>query len=292
MEVEVLHEDGDLAIICKKAGIAVHPGPHEHHLVRPVRLANKANKATLLTEPSGLVREDGASGVAVGVAVGVADGVQQQKRFLIEDLQNHWPNLPGPAERPGIVHRLDKDTEGLMIIAKTETAYHNLIESFAKRRIRKRYVAWTYGFLASDRHFGRVQTGISRNPRARLKMMVTEGGKPAETIYRVLQVMKTKTGLRYYKLLLAPRTGRTHQLRVHLAHLGIPVVNDPWYAPKHAKKKSRNGLPYQKKINSLGLLLQAQGLRFFHPIEKKKRLHFSLSLSNRLQQFEEIVCEF
>ncbi len=268
MDLQIFYEDGHLAVIYKRAGIAVHPGPHE---IRENMLPNR-------------------SSLPYELSVHQSDS-KLQKVFLIQDIMDRWSNLPGPPERPGIVHRLDRDTEGLMIIARSEEAYESLVRSFATRQIQKRYIAWTYGFTPAQRHFGKVQTGISRDPKKRLRMVVAKSGKSAETTYRVLSMKKTRTGLRFYKVLLSPKTGRTHQLRVHLAYLGIPVVNDPWYAPKHVRKKRLRGLPLQKKANDLGLLLQARRLKFYHPIQKKMCLDFSAPYPKRFQEFDEIVNE-
>jgi 23S rRNA pseudouridine1911/1915/1917 synthase len=129
--------------------------------------------------------------------------------------------------RPGIVHRLDKDTSGVIIVAKNVTAHDFLARQFQERRARKRYIALVAGALPGDR--GIVDMRIARDPRDRKKFScVGSGGRQAVTRYRVLRRFPVEKGA-YGYVLLSPRTGRTHQLRVHMKHLGAPILGDPLY---------------------------------------------------------------
>ncbi len=150
--------------------------------------------------------------------------------------------------RPGIVHRIDKDTSGLLIVAKNDTAHAGLAAQIAAHSFDRFYEAVVYGNLKEDT--GHVNAPIGRNPADRKKMAVTfKNSKPAVTHYSVLQRYGSFTHLR-----LQLETGRTHQIRVHMAHIGHPVAGDPVYGPS-------------KVIASLqGQCLHAKAIGFDHPI--------------------------
>lgn len=155
-------------------------------------------------------------------------------------------SLSGPS-RPGIVHRLDKDTSGLMVVAKTDAAHVFLSNELKERRVKKRYVALCHGNIKEDG--GVIKTLIGRHPKDRKKMAVTRDGREAESRYKVLE--------RYGKYTLVEFdivTGRTHQIRVHAKHIGHPVVGDAVYT----KLKDPFGLD--------GQLLHAAFLGFTHPV--------------------------
>jgi 23S rRNA pseudouridine1911/1915/1917 synthase len=135
----------------------------------------------------------------------------------------------GAGFRPGIVHRLDKDTSGVIIAAYDDEALAFLSQQFKERTTRKTYAAIVRGSFREDR--GRIETNIARDPRDRKRFVCVErGGKQAVTLYRVVQRLNG-----YTFVLLRPKTGRTHQLRVHLRHLGCPIVGDPIYAKSDAR---------------------------------------------------------
>ena len=124
--------------------------------------------------------------------------------------------------RPGIVHRLDKDTSGLLLVAKTDAAQSSLMHQFAGHAIEKEYVALVHGAAPAPR--GRIEAPVGRDPRDRQRMAVVAGGREAVTEYEVLG---SRGG--YTLLALRPRTGRTHQLRAHLAYLRLPIAGDQRY---------------------------------------------------------------
>lgn len=127
--------------------------------------------------------------------------------------------------RPGIVHRLDKETTGLLVVAKNDAAHAALAAQFAARTAVRRYVAWIGGNV--DRESFRVEAPIGRDPKDRLKMAVVQGGKPAATVARRLRLEGSDS-----LVSLRLETGRTHQIRVHLAFAGCPVYGDALYAPR------------------------------------------------------------
>jgi 23S rRNA pseudouridine1911/1915/1917 synthase len=143
-------------------------------------------------------------------------------------------SFPSEGIRPGIVHRLDKDTSGVMIAAKNPRAHEFRAAQFAARRTRKLYIALVSGAPSLEK--GRVETRITRDPASRRKFVSADsGGKTALTFYTVLRVFpapqnQSQRGPSRYALVsLRPRTGRTHQLRVHMRHISSPIVGDPLY---------------------------------------------------------------
>lgn len=159
------------------------------------------------------------AGMVVHPAHGHADGT------LVNALLAHYPDLARSEDRlrPGIVHRLDQDTSGLIIVARNARARRHLQRQFKARTVRKVYLALLEGRI--EPVMGRIEAAIGRDPRQRQRMAVLpQGGRPAETEYRMLEYVRD------YTLVKAiPRTGRTHQIRVHFAWLGYPVAGDPVY---------------------------------------------------------------
>jgi 23S rRNA pseudouridine1911/1915/1917 synthase len=168
---------------------------------------------------------------------------------LLNALLQHAPSL-AVVPRAGIVHRLDKETSGLMVVAKTLEAQTNLVRQLQARTVRREYLAVAHGRIARG---GKVEAPIGRHPRQRTRMAVVPRGKPAVTHFEVLQRFAQATLLR-----CRLETGRTHQIRVHLQSLGHPLVGDPVYG------KTRRGV--DEAINAFQRqALHAERLAFVHP---------------------------
>ncbi|GAA0352911.1 23S rRNA pseudouridine(1911/1915/1917) synthase RluD [Bowmanella denitrificans] len=187
----------------------------------------------------------------------VHPGAGNSSGTLLNALLNHVPDI-GAVPRAGIVHRLDKDTTGLMVVAKTIPAQTNLVEQLQAREISREYEAVVNGTMVAG---GTVDEPIGRHETKRTSMAIRMGGKPAVTHYRVIQKFRAHTHLR-----LKLETGRTHQIRVHMAHLHHPIVGDPLYGgrprpPKSASEELREMLRDFKRQ-----ALHAAQLELAHPI--------------------------
>ncbi len=175
----------------------------------PLNILHEDEHVLVLLKPAGLQ---------------VHPGAGAPRPTLVHALLHHYPGVafPGPPERPGIIHRLDRDTSGLMLVARTPLAYRRLGRQIMERTVTRRYIALVWGDL--DRDAGLIEHPIARDPRDRRRMAVVPGGRAASTRWRVL--------LRFDSLSLLDiglGTGRTHQIRVHLSHEGHPVFADAAY---------------------------------------------------------------
>ena len=177
--------------------------------------------------------------------------------------------------RPGIVHRLDKGTSGLMVVAKTEGAHEHLADQFRARTVLKSYVALVHGQV--EKETDSIDQAIARDPRNRIRMAVVRAGRPALSIYRVRQRFE-----RFTLLDVELKTGRTHQIRVHLAWLKHPVVGDEVYGGGRDKTVPDPRL--RSQITKLGRqFLHAERLRFQHP-RTSEQMSFAARLPAELAQ--------
>ena len=172
----------------------------------PLDIVHEDDQLLVLNKPAGLV---------------VHPGAGNSQGTLMNALLHHEPSL-SQLPRAGIVHRLDRDTTGLMVVAKTLTAHTSLVAQLSDKRVYREYEAVCYGNMTAG---GTVEAPIDRHPHDRVKMAVVTGGRPAVTHYRILQRFPNHTHVR-----VQLETGRTHQIRVHMAHIGYPLVGDPVYA--------------------------------------------------------------
>ncbi len=167
---------------------------------------------------------------------------------LVNALLDHCPDLTGIGGylRPGIVHRLDKDTSGLMLVSKTDLAHQGLSAELKARQIKRKYLALVHGEVRSEK--GLIDAPLGRDPRERKRIAVVAGGRTARTHYRVRERFPG-----YTLLEVELETGRTHQIRVHLAYAGYPVAGDPVYGPR------------RNPLNLPGQALHAYRIAFTHP---------------------------
>jgi len=181
---------------------------------------------------------------------------------LVHALLHHCTNLPGinGVERPGIVHRLDKETSGSLVVAKTETTHQKLVELFTTHDIDRQYLAWSRG--VPNWRQKRIELPIARNPHNRQKMGVVEDGKEAITDAKVERSYERL----FSRIRLTLHTGRTHQIRVHLTHEHLPILGDTTYG-RHFNPGNQIPEPARSAIKELSRqALHAEVLGFTHPI--------------------------
>jgi 23S rRNA pseudouridine1911/1915/1917 synthase len=208
---------------------------------------------------------------------------------LVNALLHHCGRLSSMHEptRPGIVHRLDKETSGLMVVAKNDHAHAFLARQFARRTIHRQYQAIVWGRFTAEE--GLIEADLGRSKSDRKKMAVVDGGKPAATEYQVLRrfVYLTLVALKL-------RTGRTHQIRVHLAHVHHPVFGDPTYNGRHIVAGPGTAAQRQEVQKLLKLIdrqaLHAKTIGFVHPVSGTL-LSFDSDLPQDMQRVLDTLSE-
>ncbi len=231
--LDIVYEDDTLVVVNKQAGMVVHPAAGVHGGTLANALAYRFRNA---------------------------DFGMRNEKLAGTSLTSDNPQYP----RPGIVHRLDRDTSGLMVVAKTEAAHEHLAEQFRARTVFKAYVALVHGRVATDE--GRIEQPLARDPRTRTRMAVVRGGRPALSLYRVRGRYD-----RYTLLDVQIKTGRTHQIRVHLAWLKHPVVGDKVYSG--GRDQTTSDVRLRAAVNALGRqFLHAERLGFNHPVTNERLL--------------------
>jgi 23S rRNA pseudouridine1911/1915/1917 synthase len=235
----------------------------------PLDIVYEDDDLAVINKPAGMMVHAGAG----------ATEEQRNRGTLVNALLHRFRQLSnlGGEMRPGIVHRLDKATSGLIMVAKNDEAHRKLSAQFAKREVRKKYIALAHGWIKNDT--GTIRSSISRDRVHRTKMTTRrDSGREAITHYAVQRRIDSPLG-KFTLLELKIDTGRTHQIRVHLSSLGHPVVGDSLYgAPKRlvGKNQSTASLPRN--------FLHSASLKFQHP-RTHKELSFSVQLPQELQEF-------
>jgi 23S rRNA pseudouridine1911/1915/1917 synthase len=226
----------------------------------PLSVIFENDDVIVLDKPQGMVVHPGSgnhSGTLLNGLLFHCRGIVQ--RFTADD------------SRPGIVHRLDKDTSGVIIAAKNPEAHSFLARQFHDREVRKRYIAFTVGAPADLS--GRVGDRLGRDPRDRKRFTwVAKGGRSALTVYKVLRRYRTPgpTERSFGLVVMAPRTGRTHQLRVHMKRLGTPILGDPLYGRRDDLFPEATLMLHARSL-SLRLPGETEARTFFSPLPDRFR---------------------
>jgi 23S rRNA pseudouridine1911/1915/1917 synthase len=228
----------------------------------PIEIVYEDETLVVVNKPAGLV---------VHPAAGIHSGT------LANALAYHFQQLPdsGAGVRPGIVHRLDRDTSGLLVVAKTEAALEHLSDQFRDRSVFKLYAALVHGRVNTDS--GQIDQPLARDRANRTRMAVVRGGRSALSLYRVRQRFD-----RFTLLDVELKTGRTHQIRVHLAWLKHPVVGDETYGA--GRDNTIQNARLRAQVRNLGRhFLHAEKLAFTHP-QSGTRVEFSSTLPTELAE--------
>jgi 23S rRNA pseudouridine1911/1915/1917 synthase len=243
--------------------------------VKPAIPAAQKMDLNIIFEDSDLIIIEKPAGLVVHPAAGNPD--KTLVNALIAHCGNSLSGIGGEA-RPGIVHRLDKDTSGLMVAAKNDITHRNLAEQFAQHSIDRAYKAVVWGVPKIKA--GIIKGNIGRNPRNRKKMaIVRQGGKYAVTHYKTEKIISIDNEPWASLLDCRLETGRTHQIRVHVTSMGHPIIGDPVYGAKDARKlKSDKTIRFNQAVNHLKRqALHAYLIGFIHPISGEK-MSFESSL--------------
>jgi 23S rRNA pseudouridine1911/1915/1917 synthase len=233
----------------------------------PIEIVYEDDTLVVVNKPAGMV---------VHPAAGTPSGT------LANALAYHFQQLPdgGTGVRPGIVHRLDRDTSGLLVVAKTEAALENLSDQFRDRKVFKSYVALVHGRLPANS--GKIDQPLARDPSNRTRMAVVRSGRSALTLYRVRQSFD-----RFTLLDVELKTGRTHQIRVHFAWLKHPVVGDQTYGG--GRDNTIQDPRLRSQIRNLDRhFLHAEKLAFTHP-KTNEVVRFKSPLPAELAEMLEVL---
>lgn len=240
--LEVIYEDEHVIVVVKPAGMLVHPTLSVKTGTLANALSYHLNKSRI--EDGGWTIED--------LALGRPESIDPRSSILESQ----------PVTRPGMVHRLDRATSGLIVIAKTPRALAVLSRHFRKRLVEKRYLALVFGNVEEET--GSISAPIGRDPDQRPRWRVMESGKVAETRFTVLERLGRATLLE-----LEPVTGRTNQLRIHCAHIEHPIIGDEMYGNREFEETSFRFEDHQSEIrdsrSAIRLCLHASSLAFHHP---------------------------
>lgn len=251
-----LIESGDVLVNSKLAKASSRVAANDEIEVEltsaPAAFAPENIPLEIVFEDEHLIVINKPAGLVVHPAAGVPSGT------LANALAHHFQQLSNAGTiRPGIVHRLDKDTSGLLVAAKTETAHEHLSDQFRAREVFKNYVALVYGVVREPA--GRIEQPIARDPRNRTRMAVVPGGRGAVSLYTIRRSYSSFTLLD-----VELKTGRTHQIRVHLSWLKHPVVGDELYAG--GRDNNVQNVQLRAQIRKLKRqFLHAEQLGFKHP---------------------------
>ncbi|PYS02970.1 MAG: RluA family pseudouridine synthase [Acidobacteria bacterium] len=276
-QIQLLNRSGAIRIDGRqdKAGYRIRGGETvelEFHVLEPAPISAEQIPLQIYFEDQNLAVIEKPAGVVVHPGSGIRNGT------IANALLFHFKNLSdvGGESRPGIVHRLDKKTSGLLIVAKNNIAHARLSAAFQGREVQKTYLALVHGRPARD--VAAIDLAVGRHPRIRTKMAAGQlRGRAAFTEYKVLEYFRG-----FSLLEVKIKTGRTHQIRVHLSAIGNPVAGDDVYGERTYKQFVRKFGPFDRYF------LHAAGLRFNHP-STKQPMAFQSPLPPELQKLLESI---
>ncbi len=246
--LDVVYEDEHLIVINKPAGMVVHPGAGNLRGTLANALAHKFQISNF--------------------------------KFQIKGTANEQSEIQNLKSKIGIVHRLDKNTSGLIVVAKTEATHEALSNQFHDRQVYKSYVALIHGVVR--RESGKIDEKIGRDKWNRMKMSVAKNGRNALSLWTVRQRFE-----KFTLLDVEIKTGRTHQIRVHLAFLNNPIVGDETY--NEGRDKTVSDVKIRQNIQNLNrFFLHAEKLSFTHP-KTKEKMDFAAPLPNELTEFLKLL---
>ena len=255
---------------------------------RPLRAYAEEIPLTVVYEDEDLSVVDKPAGMTVHAGA----GAESEAGTLVNALLHRYQTLSsvGGETRPGIVHRLDKQTSGLMVVARNDAAHAKLAETFAQRAVRKTYIALVHGHLKQDR--GTIDTPIARDLLRRTRMTTKRqmGARTAVSHYTVERRINSRFG-QFTLVSVRIETGRTHQIRVHLASIGHPVVGDTLYGAPARRAMGPSRQRTDPELESLGLrrnFLHAAELEFAHP-RTGKAVHLESKLPVELEELLEKI---
>ncbi len=253
----------------------------------PLRAIAEEIPLDILYEDDDLAVINKPAGMMVHAGAGATDDARN-RGTLVNALLHHFASLSGVGGelRPGIVHRLDKETSGLIVVAKNDEAHRKLAAQFARREVKKTYVALVHGWVKAER--GTISKSISRDPVRRIRMTTRmSGGREAITHYRVVRRIDSSFG-KFSLLDVRIDTGRTHQIRVHMASLGHAVVGDALYgAPREIRatpEKKKRTSPVADSLSLPRNFLHSAELELQHP-RTGERIALKSALPVELESF-------
>ena len=251
----------------------------------PLRAIAEEIPLDILYEDDALAVINKPAGMMVHAGAGATDDARN-RGTLVNALLHYFGSLSavGGETRPGIVHRLDKETSGLIVVAKSDDAHRKLAKQFSQREVKKKYIALVHGWLKKDS--GTVSASISRDRVRRTRMTTRhEGGREAVSHYKVVRRIDSPYG-KFTLIEIKIDTGRTHQIRVHMSSLGHPVAGDTLYGAPHELKatRARGQLSTPPALSLQRNFLHSAELELAHPRTAKK-LEFKSPLPPELQTF-------
>jgi 23S rRNA pseudouridine1911/1915/1917 synthase len=259
--------------------------------IEPLRAIPEDIPLDIVFEDDDLAIVNKPAGMMVHAGAGATEG-ERNRGTLVNALLHRFRQLSGVGGelRPGIVHRLDKETSGLIVVAKNDEAHRKLAAQFARRQVKKTYLTLVHGWLKADR--GTIDASIRRDSLRRVRMTTRgSGGRVAITHYLVRKRIDSSFG-KFTLLEVRIDTGRTHQIRVHLSSLGHPVVGDALYgAPREMTARPGKNTSAGADNETVGLarnFLHAAALELEHP-RTGQRLSFARGLPGELEEFLERV---